>query len=131
MDAKEYLKDSKRTAPDTYQNIATVKGLEAFPIDENVDLLHAAMGMVTESAEFVDVLKKTMFYKKPLDKVNLREELGDQCWYIAMALRALDTTFEEVMETNINKLKARYPDKFDTEKALNRDLDSERKILEE
>jgi NTP pyrophosphatase (non-canonical NTP hydrolase) len=125
-----YLQDTKRTSPTTEQNIATVKRLEAFPIDENVDLLHSALGLVTESAEFADALKKTLFYGKALDKTNLREELGDILFYAALALRALETDFETVMATNLNKLKARYPEKFNYEDAENRDLAREREILE-
>ena len=97
---------------------------------EQIDLLHAAIGMQTEAAEFSDMLKKRLFYGKELDIVNLREELGDQLFYIAMALRALGTDFETVMERNIAKLKARYPEKFTEELAENRNLDKERAILE-
>lgn len=140
MDSKQYLKDSARTASSDYRSIServapTVHPGEDFQDDvaklkNRIDLLHAAIGMQTEAAEFSDMLKKNFFYGKALDVVNLREELGDQLWYIAMALRALDTTFEEVMERNIAKLKARYPDKFTEELAENRDLKKEREILE-
>ena len=88
------------------------------------------MGLVTEAGEFQDMLKKHVFYGKPLDEVNLKEEIGDLLWYCAIALEALDTDFEAVMETNINKLKARYPEKFTEDKAENRDLVKEREILE-
>jgi NTP pyrophosphatase (non-canonical NTP hydrolase) len=99
--------------------------------DQQVNrLLHAAIGMVTESGEFIDMLKKHLFYGKPLDLVNLQEEIGDQLWYIAIALDALGTTFEAEMRRNIAKLKARYPDKFTSDKAINRDLDAERAVLE-
>jgi NTP pyrophosphatase (non-canonical NTP hydrolase) len=124
MDSKKYLSDSARTVSDNYPEIRSRLG------NKEIDLLHAAIGLQTESAEFSDMLKKHIFYGKPIDKVNLREELGDQLWYIAMALRALDTTFEAVMERNIEKLKARYPDKFTEELAENRNLDKEREILE-
>lgn len=130
ISSNEYLEQTKRTAPSTEQNITTVKRLEAFPIDEQVDLIHAGIGLCTESAEFLDALKKFMFYGKPIDKVNLREELGDLTWYMAMALRALDTDFETVMTTNLNKLKVRYPDKFNYENAEIRDLQKERETLE-
>jgi NTP pyrophosphatase (non-canonical NTP hydrolase) len=145
MDSKVFLKESARTASGDYTAITkrmspdvkpTGKLVMGFPeIDDTdkqkmIDLLHASIGMQTESAEFSDMLKKHIFYGKPLDKVNLAEEIGDQLWYIAMALRALDTDFETVMERNIAKLKARYPDKFTLELAENRDLDKERAILE-
>lgn len=126
MDSKQYLKDSARTAFSDYNKIADRMTLEG----ATIDLQHAAMGMVTESAEFTDALKKSIFYGKPLDIVNLREEIGDILWYVALALRTLDTDFETVMARNIEKLKARYPQNFTEENAITRDLETERKILE-
>ena len=95
-----------------------------------IRLLHAGMGLATESAEFLDALKKAIYYGKKLDKVNLAEEMGDILWYCAIALDELGVSFEEVMEKNIAKLEARYPEKFTEEKAENRDLKTERDILE-
>ena len=93
-------------------------------------LIHAAMGLQTESAEFTDALKKYVFYGKEVDKTNLKEELGDMLWYMSIAFDALGTTFEKEQVRVINKLKARYPDKFTEHDAEHRDLDEERKILE-
>ncbi len=120
-----------------YQSDATVTDLMDYgPVFERlsnihvVRLLHAAMGLCTETGEFMDMLKKHILYGKPLDEVNLKEELGDKLWYTALALDELKATFDEVMQTNIDKLRARYPNKFTEADALNRDLDKERKILE-
>ena len=96
-----------------------------------IRLLHTGMGLATESAEFLDALKKAIYYGKELDKVNLAEEMGDILWYCATALDELGVSFEEVMEKNIAKLEARYPEKFTEEKAENRDLETERDILEQ
>ena len=95
-----------------------------------IRLLHAGIGMTTEAGEFIDMLKKHIYYGKTLDLVNLREEIGDICWYCAIALDALGTTMDEVMNTNITKLKARYPNNFTEHHATNRDLETERAILE-
>jgi NTP pyrophosphatase (non-canonical NTP hydrolase) len=95
-----------------------------------VRLLHAGMGMVTESAEFVDVLKKYMMYGKPMDKTNLAEEVGDQLWYIAIACDVLGVKLEDLMANNIQKLRTRYPNKFTSYDAVNRNLDAERDILD-
>lgn len=103
---------------DRLQNEATIR------------LLHSAMGMATEAGEFLDMLKKHIFYGKPLDFVNAKEEVGDQMWYAGLAIDVLQTTFNEVLTVNIDKLKARYPEKFTEEAAINRDLDTERSILE-
>lgn len=93
-------------------------------------LLHAGIGLSTESGEFLDALKKHIFYGKELDRVNLAEELGDLFWYMAIVDDELGIEFESVMERNIQKLKARYGEKFSEEKAENRDLESERSILD-
>lgn len=93
-------------------------------------LLHSGIGIATESGEFLDALKKHIFYGKPLDRTNLKEELGDLLWYVAIACDELGATFEELQEVNIAKLTARYPEKFSLERAENRDLETERKILE-
>ena len=92
--------------------------------------IHAAMGMVTESAEFMDGLKKAIFYGKPIDKINLVEELGDLMWYVAVACHELDVSIQDICEVNILKLMTRYPDKFTQKDANNRDLPTERETLE-
>ena len=120
MDNKEYVK----------QAISTLSN--GFHKDKvSNDLLHAAIGIATESGEFLDALKKSLFYGKDLDKVNLREEMGDIMWYIAIACHALDTDLSTVMDVNIAKLRARFPNKFTNEAALTRNLDKEREILEQ
>ena len=93
-------------------------------------LLHGLIGVCTETGESQDMIKKHVIYGKPFDRVNILEECGDKLWYIALALEAAGYTMEEAMERNIAKLKARYGDKFSEEKALRRDLDKERAILE-
>ena len=106
------------------------------PININIGvptnrLLHAAMGMCTESGEFTDGIKRNIFYHKPFNVVNLIEELGDILWYVSIAIDALGTSFEEVMQANISKLQKRYPEGFSDEKAINRNLEEEIKALEE
>jgi NTP pyrophosphatase (non-canonical NTP hydrolase) len=71
-----------------------------------------------------------LFYGKPLDEVNLKEEMGDLFWYLAIMADTLGVSFEEIQERNIEKLKARYGEKFTDEKAINRNLETERSILE-
>ena len=99
-------------------------------VDADADLLHGAIGVATESGELLDAIKKHIFYGKPLDLVNLREEIGDVMWYLAILCRATGTNMSDVASVNIEKLRLRYPDKFDVKRALNRNLKSEREILE-
>lgn len=127
MDNKTYQKSALRTNGPDYKGVR-----DRVAVDETaLDLLHASMGLVTEAGEFQDMLKKHIYYGRELDRVNLKEEIGDVLWYCAIALNALDADFSSVMQTNIDKLKARFPEKFTEEKANNRDLNTERKILED
>ncbi len=94
------------------------------------DDLHMVLGMQTESAEIADAYKKHMAYGKELDLVNIKEELGDLTWYIANMCNLHGWDLRDILDTNIKKLEFRYPDKFTNEKAINRDLETERTILE-
>ena len=100
------------------------------PDNKGENLLHAAIGIVTESGEILDTILKYKYGEKELDVVNIKEELGDVMWYFAILLRDLNIDFYESLDINISKLKSRYGDKFSSEKAINRNLDTERKILE-
>jgi len=87
-------------------------------------LLTAAVGMSAESGEFTEVVKKMIFQGKPVNEENLfhlKRELGDVMWYVAQACMALDTSFDEIVEMNVEKLKKRYPGgEFDVHKSENR-----------
>lgn len=98
---------------------------------QHARLIHYAFGLGTEVGELQDAVKKVLAYGKPLDVVNIKEELGDIKWYFARLCKLFNLTIEEIDETNINKLQKRYGDKFTEHAALNRDLEAERKILEE
>lgn len=111
-----------------YQNLASKTFAEAG--DETLNLLHCAIGASTEAGELMDAFKKHIYYKKELDVVNIGEEIADIQWYLFNLCRLLDLDMEQLLEANIAKLKARYGEKFSTEKAINRDLDTERNILE-
>ena len=85
-------------------------------------LLNGALGLCGESGEFADMMKKHIFQGHDLDKVEAAKELGDICWYIAISAYALDYNLEEVMQMNIDKLMKRYPDGFDADKSINREV---------
>lgn len=96
----------------------------------NIRLLHAAIGIFTESGEMLEALMKQLTTGE-LDMVNVSEEIGDVHWYSAIAVDEVEIPEERIRQTLINKLAKRYPEKFTQEAALNRDLKSERKVLEE
>ncbi len=105
--------------------------LPAYRAILEIRLLHGVLTAVTESGELADQVKKHLYYGKPLDKVNILEEAGDILWGGALVLEAAGLTLEEAMERNVAKLKTRYPEKFEAAKAIERDLDAERRTLEE
>ncbi len=109
----------------------TKTGLKININEGNEDLVHAALGIAGEAGEFADQLKRHLFYGAPLDVVNLMEEAGDLLWYISIAIEWSGGSYEEIMERNIEKLRIRYPEKFSLDKALNRNLEAERKCLEQ
>ena len=87
-------------------------------------MLTAALGLSAEAGEFTEVIKKIMFQGKPVNEENmfhLKRELGDIMWYVAQACMALDVSPEEIIEMNVDKLKARYPGgEFDVHFSENR-----------
>ena len=83
-------------------------------------ILTAAIGITAEGAE---IIKKCFFQGKAFDEdvqYHAKRELGDIMWYIAQACIALDITIDDVIETNIEKLEARYPGGFDAYLSENR-----------
>jgi len=95
--------------------------IQGFPTER---LLTAAVGMSAEAGEFTEIVKKIIFQGKPVNEENLfhlKRELGDIMWYVAQACMGLDTTLDEIMEMNVDKLKARYPGgNFDVHYSENR-----------
>ena len=106
---------------------ALLSRITELDIEQDADvprLLTAALGLTAESGEFTEVVKKIILQGKPYNEENvfhMKRELGDICWYLAQACMALDTTFDEIIEMNVDKLKARYPGgEFDVHKSENR-----------
>lgn len=78
-------------------------------------VINGCLGLSGEVGEFNDMVKKWIFHKKPMDFDHLKKELGDVLWYVAMICKSLGWDLDDVMQTNIDKLKARYPEGFDPE----------------
>ena len=95
MNELEYLEKCKRT------------------LSTKDDLLeHMIIGCVTEVGELTDAYKKHKFYKRELNTQNIKEEIGDLCWYLYQLCEVVGYTMEEARADNIEKLAKRYPDKF-------------------
>ena len=110
--------------PNEYQRNAmrTASGVST-SCPENL-LLQGVMGMSGESGEALDIVKKIMFQGHELNettKEHLIRELGDVLWYVATTAEALNVPLETVMQVNIDKLRARYPKRFDAERSQHRE----------
>ena len=105
---------------DFSQRIAILQDQD-FPTER---LLTAAVGMSAEAGEFTEIIKKIIFQGKPVNEENLfhlKRELGDIMWYVAQACMGLGVSLDEVIEMNVDKLKARYPGgEFDVHYSENR-----------
>ena len=84
-------------------------------------LTTAALGLCGEAGEFAEIVKKHLFHGHPLDREKLVKEIGDVMWYVAFACHAADVELEEVASRNIAKLRARYPEKFETVLSVEKD----------
>ena len=127
VDTEKYLEfvQEVTSAPSTnYVDLVQRMNLLEAEDADVCKLLTAALGLTAEAGEFTEVVKKIVFQGKPYNEENvfhMKRELGDICWYIAQACMALDTTFDELIEMNVDKLKARYPGgEFDVHKSENR-----------
>ena len=83
-------------------------------------LINGVMGLCGESGEAIDLVKKHLHQGHPLEKEKLAKELGDIAWYLAETAYALDFSLETILQSNLEKLKNRYPEGFDTNRSMNR-----------
>lgn len=122
MTPNEYQKETQRTQPSFEQDLQIEKRSA-----RNQMIIHAMLGLCSESGEIADAIKKHVIYNQPLDILNLEEELGDIMWYVALGCTAVGVDMESIIQGNINKLKLRYPEKF-TESLAKKRLDKKCKI---
>jgi len=92
-------------------------------------LMHAKEGLVTEAGELADAFKRHIYYRQPLDRTNIIEELGDVMWYVGLACNVLGITIRDIQIANICKLQKRYPEKFTVDRATNRNTEVEMEAL--
>ena len=128
IDTNKYIEFVRQTTSPASSDFAALltrlTELEASADADVPRLMTAAFGISAEAGEFTEVIKKIFLQGKSYNEDNvfhLKRELGDICWYIAQACMALDTTFEEVLQMNYEKLSARYPEgTFDVYSSENR-----------
>ena len=83
-------------------------------------VVNACLGLAGEVGELNDMIKKWVFHEKELDETHLKKELGDVMWYVAMMCQSMGWELDDVLQLNIDKLIARYPEGFDVERANHR-----------
>ena len=91
-------------------------------LDKKDMLINSVMGLCGEAGEVIDLVKKHLYQGHDLDKKVLAKELGDIAWYLAEAAHALGMPLEDILWANVDKLKKRYPEGFDQEKSIRREV---------
>lgn len=121
MTGNEYQKQAMRTNDERAQGRLVDRILAGIMHNQDVaGLVNGLMGLTGEAGELTDLFKKWIFHNAPLDEEHAKKEIGDVCWYIAMICHSMGWDLDKIMQMNIDKLKSRYPDGFDTEKSNHR-----------
>jgi hypothetical protein len=109
-----------------------VSGLIDLPDNELVnEIFKTQAALSVRAGNIADLaIKKFVFYGKPFDAELLIKEFSAVHSLVDYLLTMAGLTLEQARERNIAKLKKRYGAKFTEAAALNRDLGSERKVLE-
>lgn len=106
MQINEYQKEALRTASGMNKEIPMI--------------VNGVLGLCGESGECADMVKKHLFQGHELDTEHMAKELGDVAWYIAVSAHAIGYDLETILQMNVDKLRKRYPDGFETDKSLHR-----------
>ena len=105
MTFKEYQELASRTVP------------TQIPIEQACHALH---GMVGEIGELHSIYQKRYQGHNDIDTAHLKKELGDLLWFVAEYCTGYGWSLDEIAKLNIDKLKARYPEGFDSERSQHR-----------
>lgn len=123
-DYQKFVKST--TSQESLKYMDFEKRVKRLYIDDGLNiplLLTAAIGAGSECGEFEEIVKKIVFQGKEYSedtRFHMKRELGDILWYVANAATALGYTLDEVVEGNIAKLEARYPNGFEVYRSENR-----------
>lgn len=101
-------------------------------LQKEMRLMHVVIGLSGEVGEIATAVQRAVYYKKgEIDAINLKEEIGDIMWYVALMCNTMGFSLEDVMQSNIRKLQARYPDKYSDHLAdePNRNREAEREAV--
>ena len=106
--------------PNEYQKLAMRTASRVSTATKDNLMLQGVMGAAGEAGEAIDLVKKAIFQGHELDPKHLVLELGDILWYVATCAESIGVPLEKVMEMNIDKLRNRYPEKFDADLSIHR-----------
>lgn len=121
MTGNEYQAQAMRTNDGHAQDRLADRMLAGIMHKKDVaGLVNGLMGLTGEAGELTDLFKKWVFHNAPLDEKHAKKEVGDVLWYVAMICHSMGWSMDDIMQMNIDKLKARYPEGFDTEKSNHR-----------
>lgn len=117
-------KESSTMTINEYQSHAlrTESRIVADPVPY-IRVLEGLMGLNGEAGEAIDIMKKVLFQAHEFDREHLAKELGDIAWYLAITADAIGYDLEAILRMNVEKLKARYPDGFNSEHSQHRNAD--------
>lgn len=106
MEIREYQEESKRTLN---------KDLE-----KDQQLANMVIGIMGESGEVADLIKKHLYQGHPLDREKVTEEIGDVMFYLVNLCNILEIDLKTAISRNYYKLLKRYPNGFDVSRSVNR-----------
>jgi NTP pyrophosphatase (non-canonical NTP hydrolase) len=106
MELTEYQRAASRTANRS--------------LDDRERLADAAAGLAEEAGEVLGLVRKHLYMRHELDRERLTKELGDVLWCLSAVAGAVGVTLDEVAESNLSKLRARYPEGYSDEASRRR-----------
>ncbi len=108
---------------DAYQQAALRTATAAGQRTHNERLANWALGLTGEAGEIAESIKKHLFHGHELNHDALVKEMGDVLWYLAVLASEIGVELHEVAETNIAKLRRRYPEGFTAQHSIHRQED--------
>lgn len=119
-------------ALETFEQESSKGNSQVQSLDQGqAETFHALLGMVSEVAEIIELIMPYIENNEVVDTLSFAEEIGDLYWYLAQFQRQFNLDEGTIRQKNIDKLRQRFPDRFDDELALNRDTEKEREVLDQ
>lgn len=113
------FEDYMKTTPRTMVSLGT----------NEKDIQHCLYGMITELAEIVDLYKKDMAYGKKFPVERLEDETGDLLFYLSNFIQYAKLDVGRICDKNFEKLLIRFPEGFESEKAISPNKVEEMKVF--